>query len=192
MSAIKYLKAIIFLTLMIVLAAKFFLKRKKTEKKPQKLTAEIIDATPDSELLFIINDNLSDKASKGNYAKEVEIMLSWTKSQQAIYVIWCLEAEVNNGGFNQFYFNSNGKYHKLLPDLLRLVGAVKFANLIERVNLVYEKENNIITKEWEGTFKGENPLNKFDDEFQTLYDEESLFQLQIDYIRQHKQDFIDK
>jgi len=198
MNTIKYLKAIIFLTLIIVLVAMFFLKRRTTEKKPQKLTAEIIDATPDSELLFIINDNLSDKASKGDYTKEYEIVSSWTKSQQAIYIIWWLEAEVNNGGFNQFYFNSSGQFYKQLPDALKLIGAYKFADLIQRANEIFEKENEQITKYQDGTLEGfsksyeNNPLNDFDNEFHALYKSESLFQLQIDYIRQHKQDFIDK
>ena len=29
--------------------------------------------------------------------------MSWNKSRQAIYMIWALEAEVNDGGYNQFY-----------------------------------------------------------------------------------------
>jgi hypothetical protein len=38
----------------------------------------------------------------------------------------------------------------------------------------------------------DNPLNKFDDEFYDLYKSEDLEQLQVDFIRKHKLEFIDK
>lgn len=95
-------------------------------------------------------------------------------------MIWALEAEVNNGGYNQFYFNSSGQFYKHLPDALKLVGAPKFADLTKRANNTFEKENPKITQHQDGTIEGfsksydENPLNKFDDEFYDLYETENL------------------
>jgi hypothetical protein len=37
----------------------------------------------------------------------------------------------------------------------------------------------------------DNPLNKFDDAFYALYDQENLQQLQVDFVRKNKQFFID-
>jgi hypothetical protein len=161
------------------------------------LTAQIIDTTSDDELLQTVFDNLIDKFPK-DYTKEYQTVLGWTKSQQAIYIIWCLETEVNNGGYNQFYYNPSGQYADLTPDALKLVGAFKFAELTKRANEVYKKENIIITKYHDGSLKGfsksydDNPLNKFDDEFYDLYKKEDLQKIQVDFIRNHKQDFIDK
>lgn len=160
------------------------------------LTAQIIDTTSDDELLQTVFDNLIGKFPK-DYTKEYQTVLGWTKSQQAIYIIWCLEAEVNNGGYNQFYFNSSGQYADLTPDALKLVGASKFADLTMRANDVYKKENEKITKHQDGSLEGfsksydDNPLNKFDDEFYELYKKEDLQKIQVNYIRNHKQDFID-
>lgn len=163
----------------------------------KELTEQIIDTTSDENLLQVVFDNLSEK-QPADYEKEYETLMSWNKSRQAIYMIWALEAEVNNGGYNQFYFNSSGQFYKHLPDALKLVGADKFADLTKRANDTFEKENPKITQHQDGTLEGfsksydDNPLNKFDDEFYELYTTENLQQIQVDYIRKHKTEFTDK
>lgn len=162
----------------------------------KELTAQIIDTTSDDNLLQVVFDNLSERQPT-DYEKEFQTVMTWNKPRQAIYMIWLLEAEVNNGGYNQFYFNSSGQYYKYLPEALKLVGADKFADLTKRANEIYEKENAKITKDQDGTIEGfsksydDNPLNKFDDEFYELYKTENLQQIQVDFIRKHKTEFID-
>lgn len=163
----------------------------------KNLTVQIIDSTNDEELLQLIFNNLSDKLPD-DYDKEFKTVTSWNKSRQAIYVIWLLEGEVNNGGFNQFYFNSSGEFAELLPDALELVGAKKFANLMLRANSTYLTENDKITEHQDGTIEGfsksyeDNPLDEYDDEFYELYDVENLNDLQIEYIRANKSEFVKK
>lgn len=163
----------------------------------KELTELIIDTTADDNLLQVVFDNLSEK-QPADYEKEFETVMSWNKSRQAIYMIWALEAEVNNGGYNQFYFNSSGQFYKHLPDALKLVGATKFADLTKRANETFEKENPKITQHQDGTIEGfsksydNNPLNKFDDEFYELYKMENLQQIQVNFIRNNKKEFIDK
>lgn len=162
----------------------------------KKLTEQIIDITSDENLLQVVFDNLYEIQST-NYKKGYETVMSWNKSRQAIYMIWVLESEVNNGGYNQFYFNSSGQFYKHLPEALRLVGANKFAELMENANRIFEKENDKITKHQDGTIEGfsksydDNPLNEFDSEFHELYNAENLQQLQIEFIRKNKIEFID-
>lgn len=163
----------------------------------KELTEQIIDTTSDENLLQMIFDNLSEK-QPADYEKEFESVMSWNKSRQAIYMIWALEGEVNNGGYNQFYFNSSGQFYKHLPDALKLVGANKFADLTKRANETFEKENPKITQHQDGTLEGfnksydDNQLNNFDDEFYNLYKTENLQQIQVDFIRKNKKEFIDK
>jgi len=161
----------------------------------KKLTEQEIDSTPDSLLLQLVFDNLLERIPK-DFSKEFETVQTWNNAQQAIYIIWSFEAEVNNGGFNQFYFNSSGQYYKLLPSALQLVGAKKFVDLSQRANDVFEKENAKITEHQDGTLDGfsesykNNPLNKFDDEFYALDEMENLEQLQVAFIRKNKLEFI--
>ena len=163
----------------------------------KKLTEEIIDTTSDDNLLQVVFDNLSERLPT-DYKKEYETVISWNKSRQAIYMIWLLESEVNNGGYNQFYYNSSGQFYKFLPEALRLVGSKKFADLTEKANITFEKENEKITKHQDGTIEGfsesyeDNPLNDFDTKFYELYKTENLLQIQVDYIRKHKTEFIDR
>ena len=163
----------------------------------KELTEQIIDTASDVNLLQVVFDNLSEKQST-DYEKEYETVMSWNKSRQAIYMIWIFEAEVNNGGYNQFYFNSSRQFYKHLPDALKLVGAAKFADLTKRANETFEKENLKITQHQDGTIDGfsksydDNPLNDFDTEFYELYQTENLQQIQVNYIRKNKMEFIDK
>ena len=163
----------------------------------EELTEQIIDRITDENLLQVVFDNLSEKQPADD-EKEYETVLSWNKSRQAIYMIWVWEAEVNNGGYNQFYFNLSGQFYKHLPEALRLVGANKFAELTERANKTFERENDKITKHQDGTIEGfrksydDNPLNDFDTEFYDLYKTENLQQIQVDYIRKNKKEFTDK
>lgn len=163
----------------------------------KKLTEQIIDTTSNDRLLQLIFDNLLERQST-DHKKEYETVMSWNKSRQAIYMIWELEGEVNNGGYNQFYFNSSGQFYKHLPNALKLVGANRFADLTQRANVTFEKENPKITQRQDGTIEGfsesyeNNPLNKFDDEFFNLYKKEDLQKIQVDFIRKHKIEFIDK
>jgi Domain of unknown function (DUF4375) len=161
------------------------------------LTEQVLDTTSDDNLLQVVFDNISEKLPN-DYEKEYETVVTWNKSRQAIYMIWWLEAQVNNGGYNQFYSNSIGQFYKHLPDALTLIGATKFADLTKRANDTYQKENKKITQHQDGTIGGysksyeDNPLNKYDDEFYRLYKVENLQQKQVDYIKKHKTEFLDK
>lgn len=125
------------------------------ENRPiyKELTLQRIDSTSDDDLLQVVLDNLYEK-QPADYKSEYRSVMTWNKSRQAIYMIWLLEAEVNNGGYNQFYFNSSGQFYKQLPEALRLVGASKFSDLTERANKIFEKENEEIIKHQDGTIEG--------------------------------------
>lgn len=71
-----------------------------------------------------------------------------------------------------------------------------YKKLTERANKTFQRENPKNTQHQDGTIGfsksyDDNPLNKFDDEFYKVYDSENLQQLQIDFIRKHKTEFID-
>jgi len=161
------------------------------------LTEQIIDTTSDDILLEIIFANLSDKLQSGAYNKLYETVTSWNKSRQAIYMTCQLEAEVNNGGYDQFYFNNSGLFYKDLPGALRLIGATKYADLTERANDTFEKEKSKIDEDPDGITEGFNkyledlPLYKFDKEFYKLNKNKNLQQIQVNYIRKNKKEFID-
>lgn len=172
---------------------------KKFEVKIIKpsFTEETINNISDNELIEKVWSNISSKLSR-DYKKEYESVLKLSKSEQAIYIIWNLEGEINNGGFNQYYLNSSGQFADLAPAALKLIHANKFAELVNKANNIYKKEYKNITKHQDGTLEGfsksyvDNPLNELDDEFYDLYKTEKLENLLVEYIRQNKSEFVDK
>jgi hypothetical protein len=168
----------------------------KNREVHENLTLEIIDSTSDEQLLQVVFDNLTAQIPR-NYKKEYEFITTrFNSSQQAIFLSWWLEGEVNNGGFNQYYTNSSGQYAEMVPGLLKKMDALKFAELAERANQIYRSNYKQITKDQDGTLEGfsksyeNNPLNDLDSEFYKLYDQENLYQKQIEFIRKNKKDFV--
>ncbi|WP_461066574.1 DMP19 family protein [Spirosoma horti] len=162
------------------------------------LTEQIIDSTSDEKLVQVVFDNLTQKLPTSyTEEEEYETILGWNKSRQAIYMIWILESEVNNGGYNQFYSNSGSQYAKYLPNALKLVGADRLADLTQRANDVFEKENEKTTENQDSTTIASTRsypdylFKRFDNDFYEIAQADSLNQVQVDFIRSHKGKFID-
>jgi hypothetical protein len=56
---------------------------------------------------------------------------------RVLITIWTLEAEVNNGGFHQYYFNSAGDWAHYAPVALRAIGAHTMADIVEHANALF-------------------------------------------------------
>lgn len=56
---------------------------------------------------------------------------------RVLVAIWGLEAEVNNGGFHQYYFNGAGNEAFFAPVALRMIGALRMADIVVRANEVF-------------------------------------------------------
>ncbi len=146
------------------------------------LTPEIISKIKDEELEQAIFDNIS-VSMEGDKREEREIVKALTPGQRAIYVTWIVEGEVNNGGFNQFYFNSSGQLADMAEGAFKIIGAKKFADLMRQANLIYSEIKTDLEKYNDGTIESfsksytENPLNDLDDKFYKQYAEEPLSQI---------------
>ena len=60
-----------------------------------------------------------------------------TPDEQLLIVIWGLEADVNNGGFHQYYFNSYGDFARHAARMLREIGASRMAEIVDEANAVF-------------------------------------------------------
>lgn len=161
----------------------------------KELTLELISRIKDDELEQAIFDNISINM-EGNENEEKEIVKTLTRGQRAIYVTWIVEGEVNNGGFNQFYFNSSGQLADMGEEAFRTIGANKYAELVKRANSIYEEIKEDLEKFNDGTTESfsksyrENPLNDLDTKFYDLYKVEPLNQLKIKYISDNAKEFV--
>ncbi len=167
------------------------------KKRPiyKVLTRDIIKNIKDENLEQVIIDNIQTKFNK-DFTNEEAVVRSLSEGQKAIYVTWILEAEVNNGGFNQFYFNSSGQLADLGERAFKTLGAIRFADLVAQANAIYSETKEGLEKHNDGTIESfsksydQNPLNDLDDKFYKLYKDEPLSQIRVKYIRENAGEFV--
>lgn len=159
------------------------------------LTSEILSQVKDEELEQVIMDNIFAKMDE-RMTNERKIVESLTPGQRAIYVTTMVEGEVDNGGFNQFYYNSTGELADMMEEAFKTIGANPFADLTRQANVVFSVIKTELEKYKDGTTESfsksydDNPLNSLDDKFYALEKEQSLSKIRIKYIRNNIKEFV--
>jgi hypothetical protein len=164
------------------------------------LTLQILDSIPNDKLEQTIIDNIYAKIDdKDLYKRNYSTITSLSEGRQAIFATWGLEAEVNNGGFNQYFFNfsTSGQFAEEARDGFKLIGAYKYSELTQKAIVLFLKNAKQLSKFNDGSFESfsksyeNNPLNDLDTKFYDLSKIENLSELRIKYIRAHRLEFID-
>jgi len=55
-----------------------------------------------------------------------------TTEERNVAAVWGLEADLSNGGFDQYFFNASADLASVVPDALRDMGAVEAAAIVEQ------------------------------------------------------------
>ena len=116
-----------------------------------------------------------------------------TKAQKIFYYNQCLEREVNNGGFNQYFYNSSGDYSNETVEALKAIGAIKTSSILQRA--INQFPNGIVPKDRDERIsllqqienKANEKCDKLDQEFYNY--EDNLNELNIEFIKKNKKDF---
>ncbi|MEL6796028.1 MAG: DUF4375 domain-containing protein [Planctomycetota bacterium] len=77
---------------------------------------------------------LNEHSRIGGDSSNIERM---SVDRRAFLVVFTLESQVNNGGFDQYYLNSSGDTAWAAPACLRHIGMHDLASLVERANGVF-------------------------------------------------------
>jgi hypothetical protein len=83
-----------------------------------------MSAHTDNDFLITVSDVLVP-LGQGTFAH-------LSPAEQVFVLVWGLEADVNNGGFNQYFFNSYSDHAAAVPHALRAIGAIEAAAIVER------------------------------------------------------------
>lgn len=108
--------------------------------------------------------------------------------EQVFRAIWEVEAEVNNGGFHQYFLNKSGTNAPSLPAALRAVGAGKMADIAEQAMRACGDRLR-----WEDNASRRAHLASLDKEHLKMWDEafqaypDQLTPLLFQYVSDHKQ-----
>jgi hypothetical protein len=75
--------------------------------------------------LFAVSEKIAAKEESAG-------LDSLTPSEQVFHAVWCFEAELNNGGFDQFFFNASGDHPAETVAALERIGASSCAAIVRR------------------------------------------------------------
>lgn len=125
-----------------------------------------------------------------NYGEEIEKL---TESQKIVLFVENLEREINNGGFNQFFFNSSGDFTHETVAALKTIKAFKTADIVTKSISVWPNQD--VPKDrarrqdiLEQIESQGNPIwNECDEEFYKYQD--NIVTLLLDYVKSNKQEF---
>lgn len=123
------------------------------------LTPEILASIPEDNLEQAVMDYVIEKIA-GDYDKEGEVLASVPVGVRALYLTWIVEGEVNNGGFNQYYWNSSGRYASAAVEAFEFFSATKHAELMREANQVHSIEAAQMQK-----FKDRGSLEAFSESY---------------------------
>ncbi|ABD82342.1 DMP19 family protein [Saccharophagus degradans] len=109
-----------------------------------------------------------------------------------VYLLWCFDGEVHNGGFDQLFFNSLGDHYLEILDGLKIIGALKSAELLEKALRWFPESGPSTNREkrwaqlepYENNEEYESDLDELDTEFYKY--EDNLAGLLHNYVRANK------
>ena len=104
------------------------------------LTPEILKSIPDDQVEQAVIEYVDEKIGD-DYDHEVAIVAKLPIGTQALYITWWVEAEVNNGGFNQYYWNNAGKFADQAAEAFEFFSAHEHAALVREANSVRARAN---------------------------------------------------
>lgn len=144
----------------------------------------------DPEKFSIEIDEYLDK--KTNYGDDLSVI---SEEAAKVFFVEQLQMEVNNGGFDQFFFNSSGNNWRKTLDALKEMGADKTAELLKKAAEAYGcdlpenrrlRHKNMENKANTGY---EEVLEELDSEFYEY--EDDIDQLIYDYCMKHRDKFLE-
>lgn len=116
-----------------------------------------------------------------------------TGPQKVLLFVENLEREVNNGGFNQFYWNSSGGFaHETLAGI-RIIGANKMADILAKANSVWP--NQAVPK---GQTERQEVMETMEEQANAIWEQcdkdffkcpDDISELLLEYVKQNKSDF---
>ena len=158
------------------------------KKQNNKVDLEKILSNERSDLAIMEIEEQLNKIS--NYCVNIEKL---NKSQRILIIIENLEREINNGGFNQFYFNSSGDFANETIECLKIVRAEKTAKIVEKANEQWEngivpqnRTERQITLE-KNKNKTESIWEQCDNDFYEYQD--NISELLIRFVKENRKDF---
>lgn len=156
-----------------------------------ELTA-LLDKEDGRDAVFRLTDVLIRQTGERSDAESVAFVRAQSPGVRMVWGLFMLEGEVNNGGFNQFFWNSSRHYLPEVREGCILIGAHEHLRLLEEALAVYEEHRDRL-----GELKDDNSLEAFSASYEPnvfheldhRFFELDSMPLQLAYIREHLDEF---
>lgn len=172
----------------LAIATIFISCAQTSNKKKVKIDIEQILKIEDATTAITQLDSTLNAIS--NHGQEIERL---TESQKTVLIVENLEREINNGGFNQFFFNSSGQFAQETVTALRSIKAFETADIVSKSISVWP--NQEVPKDWTKrqeileaiSEQADVVWNECDEEFYKYQD--NIVTLLLEYVKSNKSDF---
>ena len=123
---------------------------------------------------YAIADIIADKESETSFN-------SLKTEEKNVHIINTLLMEVNNGGLDEYFFSTNGKYTQDTINVLKMLEQFELAEILHQASIVYNGDAAD-----EDKF---DMLNEFDEKIYTQVNFEDLYKACLQYLRSYRQKF---
>jgi hypothetical protein len=115
------------------------------------LTPELLASLSADEIADAIVQHVHLRVA-GAWGREAPIIRALPAGVRAIYTTWLVDAEVNAGGFHQYFFNSSGQYSGDALAGYELLGTEEYAAIMRSAIATFE-----IDRDQLGSVEAEDP-----------------------------------
>lgn len=156
------------------------------QPKPKNLDEIIKNFPEDAKFLISVGNVIFEKLEKVGFD-------GLTDGEKTFLCVTILRDEINNGGFDQFYFNSGGEYSVEAVGAFEKIGAADVADIVRRANSVFlngqpAKDRDARQKELDALTEAQkNTLSQLDLEFYKYG--EDIDKLLKQFVESHQNDF---
>jgi hypothetical protein len=136
-----------------------------------------------TEMLIALSNGIYEKINRSGFE-------SLSYAEKVLYHVYWLEAEVNNGGFDQYFFNTSGNYALDTPESLEEIGAHHTAQILRDAISIFPGGPPPRTRDDRDELYGmvtDEIKKKWDELDSKFYEyQDPLQELQIEYMREYK------
>jgi hypothetical protein len=161
----------------------------------RSLTSRQLLEMSDGELELQVYDALLNTMEKAGVRNLESALPLLTSGQRALCITMNVDGEVNNGGFNQYYYNTSPDEVALGEGSFRLIGAYQYADIVKEADSVHNQikgqldaENNGSLESFSKSYEN-NPLSSLDDKWYQMSALEPFNNIMVKYIRSHTSEF---
>lgn len=107
------------------------------DERFRQLTPELLASLSADEIAEAVVQHVHFRVA-GAWGREAPIIRALPRGVRAIYTTWLVDAEVNGGGFHQYFFNSSGQYAGEALAGYELLGVEEYAALMRSAIATFE------------------------------------------------------